>query len=101
MSSTPIVTYYFDPVSPYAWLASKALARIEAAGAQLVFQPVLLAALLNAHGNTGPAEVPAKRAYIFRDVMRGPCRRCFQRPARPSLQSAAGLAHVRGTDAPG
>jgi 2-hydroxychromene-2-carboxylate isomerase len=70
MSSTPIVTYYFDPVSPYAWLASKALARIEAAGAELVFQPVLFAALLNAHGNTGPAEVPAKRAYIFRDVMR-------------------------------
>jgi 2-hydroxychromene-2-carboxylate isomerase len=70
MPTTPIVTYYFDPVSPYAWLASKALGRIEAAGAQLVFQPVLFAALLNAHGNTGPAEVPAKRAYIFRDVMR-------------------------------
>jgi 2-hydroxychromene-2-carboxylate isomerase len=74
MPTTPIVTYYFDPVSPYAWLASKALARIEAAGAQLVFQPVLFAALLNAHGNTGPAEVPAKRAYIFRDVMRAAAR---------------------------
>jgi 2-hydroxychromene-2-carboxylate isomerase len=70
MPTTPIVTFYFDPVSPYAWLASKALARIEAAGAQLVFQPVLFAALLNAHGNSGPAEIPAKRAYIFRDVMR-------------------------------
>jgi 2-hydroxychromene-2-carboxylate isomerase len=70
MSPAPIVTFYFDPVSPYSWLASKALGRIEAAGAQLVFQPVLFAALLNAHGNTGPAEVPAKRAYIFRDVMR-------------------------------
>jgi 2-hydroxychromene-2-carboxylate isomerase len=70
MTSTPIVTFYFDPVSPYAWLAANALARIEAAGAQIVFQPVLFAALLNAHGNIGPAEVPAKRAYIFRDVMR-------------------------------
>jgi 2-hydroxychromene-2-carboxylate isomerase len=70
MPTTPLVTFYFDPVSPYAWLASKALARIEAAGAQLVFQPVLFAALLNAHGNSGPAEIPAKRAYIFRDVMR-------------------------------
>ena len=66
----PIVTFYFDPVSPYAWLAANALARIEAAGAQVVFQPVLFAALLNAHGNLGPAEVAAKRAYIFRDVMR-------------------------------
>ena len=66
----PVVTFYFDPISPYAWLAANALARIEAAGAQLVFQPVLFAALLNAHGNIGPAEVWAKRAYIFRDVMR-------------------------------
>lgn len=70
MPARSLVTFYFDPVSPYAWLASKALGRIEAAGAQLVFQPVLFAALLNAHGNTGPAEVPAKRAYLFRDVMR-------------------------------
>lgn len=66
----PIVTFYFDPVSPYAWLAANALARLESAGAQVVFQPVLFAALLNAHGNVGPAEVAAKRAYIFRDVMR-------------------------------
>jgi 2-hydroxychromene-2-carboxylate isomerase len=65
-----IVTFYFDPVSPYAWLAANALDRIEATGAQIVFQPVLFAALLKAHGNIGPAEVPAKRAYIFRDVMR-------------------------------
>jgi 2-hydroxychromene-2-carboxylate isomerase len=69
-TATPIVTFYFDPVSPYAWLAASALARVEAAGARIVFQPVLFAALLNAHGNIGPAEVPAKRAYIFRDVMR-------------------------------
>jgi 2-hydroxychromene-2-carboxylate isomerase len=65
-----VVTFYFDPVSPYAWLASKAIERIEAAGAQVMFQPVLFAALLDAHGNVGPAEVPAKRRYIFRDVMR-------------------------------
>lgn len=70
MTTTAIVTFYFDPVSPYAWLAANALDRIEAAGAQIVFQPVLFAALLNAHGNIGPAELPAKRAYIFRDVMR-------------------------------
>jgi 2-hydroxychromene-2-carboxylate isomerase len=70
MDSTPVVTFYFDPISPYAWLAANALQRIEAAGAQIVFQPVLFAAMLNAHGNVGPAEIPAKRAYIFRDVMR-------------------------------
>ena len=103
MTPTPIVTFYFDPVSPYAWLAANALDRIEAAGAQIVFQPVLFAALLNAHGNIGPAEVPAKRAYIFRDVMREAARAglAIQGPAGPSVQSAAGAAHVPGTDAPG
>ncbi len=64
------VTFYFDPVSPYAWLSTAALDRIESAGAEIVFQPVLFAGLLNAHGQKGPAEVPAKRQYLFRDVMR-------------------------------
>jgi 2-hydroxychromene-2-carboxylate isomerase len=64
------VTYYFDPVSPYAWLAAGSLTRIEAAGAQVVVQPVLFAGMLNAHGQKGPAEIAAKRAYTFRDVMR-------------------------------
>jgi 2-hydroxychromene-2-carboxylate isomerase len=64
------VTYYFDPVSPYAWLAAGSLTRIEAAGAQVAVQPVLFAAMLNAHGQKGPAEIAAKRAYTFRDVMR-------------------------------
>lgn len=64
------VTFYFDPISPYAWLASKALARIEQIGGEVAFQPVLFAGLLNAHGQKGPAEVPAKRRYMFRDVMR-------------------------------
>jgi 2-hydroxychromene-2-carboxylate isomerase len=75
MTDTAPVTFYFDPVSPYSWLASKAIDRIEAAGAQVMFQPVLFAALLNAHGNVGPAEVPAKRQYIFRDVMREAARK--------------------------
>ena len=66
----PLVTFYFDPVSPYAWLAATALPRIEQAGASVALQPVLFAGLLNAHENKGPAEIPAKRAYLFRDVMR-------------------------------
>jgi 2-hydroxychromene-2-carboxylate isomerase len=70
MEAVARVTYYFDPVSPYAWLASGSLAQIEAAGAQVAVQPVLFAAMLNAHGQKGPAEIVAKRAYTFRDVMR-------------------------------
>jgi len=64
------LTFYFDPISPFFWLATKHIPRIEAAGVQVVMQPVLFAAMLNAHGLVGPAEVPAKRELTFRDVMR-------------------------------
>jgi 2-hydroxychromene-2-carboxylate isomerase len=67
--------FYFDPVSPYVWLAMRSLDRLDAAGVQLRFVPVLFAGLLKTHGNLGPAEVPAKRAYIFRDVLREATRR--------------------------
>ena len=69
------VRCYADPVSPYAWLGLRDLGRLEAAGARIVVIPVLFAGLLNAHGNIGPAEVPAKRRYLFRDVMREAARR--------------------------
>ncbi|TWI69321.1 2-hydroxychromene-2-carboxylate isomerase [Pseudoduganella lurida] len=64
------VRFYYDPVSPYAWLATKAIARIEAAGVHLEMEPVLFAAILGAHGLKGPAEIPAKRELMVRDVLR-------------------------------
>jgi 2-hydroxychromene-2-carboxylate isomerase len=70
MQAIPVIPFYFDPISPYAWLASKQIARIEAAGAEVQFVPILFAGLLHAHGQKGPAEIAAKRAYTFRDVMR-------------------------------
>ncbi len=70
MHAMPTVTFYFDPISPYAWLASKQIDRIEAAGARVLLQPVLFAGLLDAHGHKGPAEIAAKRIYTFTDVMR-------------------------------
>jgi 2-hydroxychromene-2-carboxylate isomerase len=69
------VRCHADPVSPYAWLGLRDLDRIEAAGACIVMVPVLFAGLLNAHGTIGPAEVDAKRRYLFRDVMREAARR--------------------------
>lgn len=69
------VDFWFDPVSPYVWLAMRSLARLEAAGLRVRFVPVLFAGLLKAHGNLGPAEVAAKRTYLFRDVMREAARR--------------------------
>lgn len=70
-AAAPRLRFYFDPVSPYAWLAARDLDRVEqAAGTQAELVPVLFAGLLNAHGGIGPAELPAKRRYLFRDVMR-------------------------------
>jgi 2-hydroxychromene-2-carboxylate isomerase len=69
------IDFYFDPISPYVWLAARSLSRIEDAGIRVRFVPVLFAGLLKAHGNLGPAEVPAKHLYLFRDVMREAARR--------------------------
>ena len=65
------IDFFFDPISPYAWLASTQLSRLEdATGRTVVAKPVLFAGLLKAHGHKGPAEIPAKRNYLFRDVLR-------------------------------
>jgi 2-hydroxychromene-2-carboxylate isomerase len=65
------ITLYTDVISPYAYVAYKALPAIaEKAGREIVVVPVLFAALLNAHGQKGPAEIPAKRVYTFKDAYR-------------------------------
>ena len=70
MKSKQTVQFYFDPISPFAWLAAKALPRLQTAGLQIACRPILFAGLLNAHGQKGPAEIPAKRIYTFQDVVR-------------------------------
>lgn len=70
MSDVPFV-YWFDFVSPYAWVGFRPSRALAAAhGRPFVPRPVLFAGLLDAHGLVGPAEVPAKRAYIFKDAYR-------------------------------
>jgi len=63
--------FLFDYISPYAYLG---WTQVHALAAQFQRQveavPVLFAGLLRAHGTLGPAEVPAKRAYLFKDVLR-------------------------------
>lgn len=63
--------FRFDFLSPYAFLAFTQIHRIaEARGRSVELAPTLLAGLLNAHGNVGPAEVAAKRALLMKDVLR-------------------------------
>lgn len=65
------VDFYFDYVSPYAYLAWPSIGEIcRHHGCELRPIPVLFAGILNAHGNVGPAEVPAKRLYAFRNAQR-------------------------------
>jgi 2-hydroxychromene-2-carboxylate isomerase len=66
-----IVRFHFDFISPYAYLAwTQISALAERCGASVEPTPVLFAALLNHHGQKGPAEIPAKRRYVFKDVLR-------------------------------
>ena len=65
------LTYYFDFLSPYSYFAWTWIGDFCAAhGLALEPRPVLLAALLGHHGQLGPAEIPAKREFVFRDCVR-------------------------------
>jgi 2-hydroxychromene-2-carboxylate isomerase len=57
------LVWYFDFVSPYAYLQFEAYPELMRT-AQL--RPVLFAGLLNHWGSKGPAEVPAKRLQTYR-----------------------------------
>ena len=58
-------TWYFDFVSPYAYLQSRMLHKF-AGKASITMKPVLFAGLLSQSKNLGPAEIPAKRVWTYR-----------------------------------
>ncbi|WOI44359.1 2-hydroxychromene-2-carboxylate isomerase [Acidovorax sp. BLS4] len=61
------ITFYLDFVSPYAWLAFEQLPKaLEGLSYSVEYRPVLLGALLQRHGNPGPAGIPAKRLWTYR-----------------------------------
>jgi 2-hydroxychromene-2-carboxylate isomerase len=63
------ITFYLDFVSPYAWLAFVRLPEVLLGLSYAVqYRPVLLGALLQAHGNPGPAGIAPKRAWTYRHV---------------------------------
>ena len=66
-----ILRFYFDYISTnayLAWLQMPTLARRYGVIVEPV--PVLFAGLLEAHGTTGPAEVPAKALWMFKNNLR-------------------------------
>lgn len=66
-----IVRFFFDYVSPYAYLASTQIRALgERHGVEVEPVPVLFAAMLGSTGARGPAEIPVRREYMVHDVTR-------------------------------
>ena len=64
------ITFYLDFISPYAWLAFHALPQaLQGISHRVVHKPVLFGAMLKHHGQLGPAEIPAKRDWTYRQVL--------------------------------
>ncbi|OOG82008.1 disulfide bond formation protein DsbA, partial [Hydrogenophaga sp. A37] len=63
------LTFFYDPISPYAHLAFEKLPQaLMGLSVHVRYRPVLFAALLKAHGQLGPAEIPGKREWTYRQV---------------------------------
>lgn len=68
MRVSPGNRWYFDFISPFAclqWPKVRALLDEHA----ITPEPILLAALLAANGQKGPAEIPRKREFTYRHVL--------------------------------
>ena len=63
------ITFWFDPISPYSYLAFERLPQaLEGLSFEVTYRPILFAALLKQWGQKGPAEIDPKRAWTFRQV---------------------------------
>ena len=63
------IDFYFDFISPYAYLAFDKLPEtLLGLSYSVTYQPVLFAAMLKHHGQLGPAEIQPKRDWTYRQV---------------------------------
>lgn len=62
------LTWYFDVISPFAYLA---LDEVETLGCahDVALKPILFAGLLKHWGHLGPAEIPPKRIHTYRQCV--------------------------------
>ena len=68
MTTTAPIDWYFDFISPFAYLQWRRLRRDHPEVA-LNPKPLLFAAILNHVGQLGPAEIPQKRRHTYRIVL--------------------------------
>jgi 2-hydroxychromene-2-carboxylate isomerase len=63
------ITFWFDPISPFAHLAFEHMPQaLEGCSYAVTYRPLLFAGLLAHWGQKGPAEIEPKRAWTFRHV---------------------------------
>ena len=63
------ITFYLDFISPYAYLAFEELPQaLMGLSYSVTYKPLLFGALLKHNGNRGPAEIPGKREWTYRQV---------------------------------
>ena len=64
------ITFYLDFISPYAYLAFERLPlALQGCTYEVRYQPILFGALLQHHGQLGPAEFAPKRDWTYRQVL--------------------------------
>lgn len=64
------IDFYLDFISPYAYLAFERLPEaLEGLSYNVRYKPLLFGAVLKHHGQLGPAEIPSKREWTYRQVL--------------------------------
>lgn len=58
--------FFYDYVSVYSYLADSQLKNLD--GADIVYRPMLLGAVMQATGNRPPGSIEAKRRYLHADI---------------------------------
>ncbi len=101
------VDFYFDYLSPYAYLASLEIGALcERNGVGLRWRPVLFAGLLDHWGQRGPAELPPKGLHAFKDTLRYALKRGIRlrsprhHPFNPLVALRVAQAEVSGDAQP-
>jgi 2-hydroxychromene-2-carboxylate isomerase len=65
------IEFYFDFASPYSYfMAGRLDAMARECGRDVIWRPLILWAVLKAHGLPAPLEHPVKKSYVLRDMER-------------------------------
>jgi 2-hydroxychromene-2-carboxylate isomerase len=63
------ITFYFDVISPYAYLAFEKMPQaLQGISHSVTYKPVLFGAILQQFGQLGPAEIAPKREWTYRQI---------------------------------